>query len=110
MTAKKTFAASPRPMLAKPRKVVVNPTVSCDVILTDNLLTLEEVADNYMGDIIAKSDESDVFLLQAREGGGGDPLNSYGLYLGFASDGDMLPEIVINERGAYVLIFHNTSK
>lgn len=104
MTAKKT----PRSMLAKPRKVAVNPTPSATaVVYTENLVSLEDMVKLNHSEVLSELAEDVEYSLQARDETGDDALTPFGLYLGLADNKIFLPEIIVDEDGAYVLIFHD---
>lgn len=106
MTAKK----NPRPALPKPRQVVINPKPAKDnIVYTENLVPLIDLT-NSGEDFLTTVAEDCEYTLQARDETGTDSIMRYGLFLGYADNGEFIPEIIVDEKGAYVLIFHDITK
>lgn len=106
MTEKK----SPRPALNKPRKVVINPVPSKEaIVLTENLVPLQDIVVDLGTDVLSEIGDGE-YSLQSRDEGGNDPITPYGLFLGTVDNGSFIPEVIIDEGGCYVLIFHNIKK
>ena len=109
MATKKTVEKSSE-FVSKPRKVVINPSPEAEgVIYTTKLIPLVDMCEvEYY--ILGSGDNDRTFVINVRDEIGCDPITPYGLFLGYANTREFIPEIIIDEKGAYVLVFHRISK
>ncbi len=106
MTAKK----NPRSEIQKPRSVIINPKPAKNgVVYTENLVRLTDMV-QVDDDVLGFADDDHTFIVQARDETGSDPIMDYGIFLGYADNDEFIPEVIVDEKGAFVLIFHDVRK